>query len=218
MERSTFCSSSNDGKYSSASLNLKNKMIVLRKSFSEKHNEDPKSSKIDWAIPKAVGLTGTGGYLVGTSGKKMTDKKINKRLNRLDSKLKKTKEDYKKGLKEIEEWKNLRLQREDEIASRKLRSIDKESGIFKGYRKSAIKKLSNKRKAFIENKLAKQKEDKLASTLAQKRVKLKELKLATANKMKKQAQIKRGIGGMALAAGLGLGAAAGYNYYTKNHK
>jgi hypothetical protein len=190
-------------------------MIVLRKSFSEKHNEDLKSSRIDWTIPKAVGLTGTGGYLVGTSGKKMTDKKINKRLNRLDSKLKKTKEDYKKGLKEIEEWKNLRLQREDEIASRKLRSIDKEGGIFKGYRKSAIKKLSNKRKALIENKLAKQKEDELASTLAQKRVRLKELKLATANKMKKQAQIKRGIGGMALAAGLGLGAAAGYDYYTK---
>lgn len=193
-------------------------MIVLRKSFSEKHSEDPKSSKIDWAIPKAVGLTGTGGYLVGTSGKKMTDKKINKRLNRLDSKLKKTKEDYKKGLKEIEEWKNLRLQREDEIASRKLRSIDKEGGIFKGYRKSAIKKLSNKRKAFIENKLAKQKEDELISTLARKRVKLKELKIATADRMKKQAQIKGGIGGVALATGLGLGAAAVYNHYTKNRK
>jgi hypothetical protein len=193
-------------------------MIILRKSFSEKHNEDLKSSKIDWAIPKAVGLTGVGGYLVGTSGKKMTDKKIEKRLNHLDSKLRKTKEDYKKGLEGIEEWKNLRLQKEDEIVNRKLRSIDKEGGIFKRYKKSAIKKLSNKRKAFIENKLAKQKEDELASTLAQKRVKLKELKLATADRMKKQAQIKGGIGGMALATGLGLGAAAGYNYYTKNRK
>jgi len=193
-------------------------MIILRKSFSEKHNEDLKSSKIDWAIPKAVGLTGVGGYLVGTSGKKMTDKKIEKRLNHLDSKLRKTKEDYKKGLEGIEEWKNLRLQKEDEIVNRKLRSIDRKGGIFKRYKKSAIKKLSNKRKAFIENKLAKQKEDELASTLAQKRVKLKELKLATADRMKKQAQIKGGIGGMALATGLGLGAAAGYNYYTKNRK
>ena len=190
-------------------------MIVLRKSFSEKCSEDLKSSKIDWAIPKAVGLTGVGGYLVGTSGKKATEKKINKRLSHLDSKLKKTKEDYKKGLKEIEEWKNLRLQKEDEIANRKLRSIDRKGGIFKGYKKSAIKKLSNKRKAFIENKLAKQKEDELISTLARKRVKIKELKLATTDRMKKQAQIKGGIGGVALATGLGLGAAAIYNHYTK---
>lgn len=190
-------------------------MIVLRKSFSEKHSEDLKSSKVDWAIPKAVGLTGVGGYLVGTSGEKVTEKKINKRLKHLDSKLKKTKKDYKKGLKEIEEWKNLRLQREDEIVNRKLRSIDKEGGIFRKYRKFATKKLSNKRKAFIENKLAKQKEDELASTLAQKRVRLKELKLATTDKIRKQAQMKRGIGGVALATGLGLGAAAGYNYYTK---
>lgn len=193
-------------------------MIVLRKCFSEKHNEDLKSSKIDWTIPKAVGLTGIGGYLVGSSGKKATEKKINKRLNHLNSELRKTKEDYKRGLEGIEEWKNLRLQKEDEIANRKLRSIDRKGGIFKGYKKSAIKKLSNKRKAFIENKLAKQKEDELLSSLSQKRVKLKELKLATADRMKKQAQIKGGIGGMALATGLGLGAAAGYNYYTKNRK
>ena len=193
-------------------------MIVLRKSFSEKHSEDLKSSKINWTIPEAVGLTGTGGYLVSTSGKKATEKKINKQLNSLDSKLKKTKEDYKKGLEGIEEWKNLRLQKEDEIVNRKLRSIDSKGGVFKRYKKSAIKKLSNKRKAFIENKLAKQKEDELISTLVQKRVKIKELKLATADRMKKQAQIKGGIGGVALATGLGLGAAAGYNYYTKNRK
>ena len=190
-------------------------MIVLRKSFSEKHSEDFKSSKIDWTIPEAVGLTGIGGYLVGTSGKKVTEKKINKRLDHLDSKLRKTKEDYKKGLEGIEEWKNLRLQKEDEIVNRKLKSIDRKGGIFKRYKKSAIKKLSNKRKAFIENKLAKQKEDELISTLAQKRVKLKKLKLATTDRMKKQAQIRGGIGGMALAAGLGLGAAAGYRYYEK---
>lgn len=218
MERGTLCSSSNDGKYSSTSLNIRYKMIVLRKSFSEKQSEGLKSSEIDWTIPEAVGLTGTGGYLVGTSGKKATEKKINKRLSCLDSKLRKTKEDYKKGLEEIKEWKNLRLQKEDEIANRKLRSIDSKGGVFKRYKKSAIKKLSNKRKAFIENKLAKQKEDELISTLTQKRVKIKELKLATADRMKKQAQIKGGIGGAALATGLGLGAAAGYNYYTKNRK
>ena len=88
MERSTFCSFSNDGKYSSTSLNIKSKMIVLRKSFSKEENENYiKLPKINKKSAEAVGLLGLGGYLIGSSGKKATEKRIEDRLRHIDYKI-----------------------------------------------------------------------------------------------------------------------------------
>ena len=193
-------------------------MMVLRKIFSKEENENYiKLPKVSKRSAEAAGLLGLGGYLIGSSGKKATEKRIGDRLRHIDYKIDQTVPRYLEGLKDIDEWKTQRLQKEGEIVDRKLRSLDRNGGIFKGLKKSAIKRKAKKRRDFIENNLVGQKQEKLKASLSQERADLKNLRKDIGKKIRKNSSFRRGLGNIALASGLGLTAYEGYKYYKNNY-
>ena len=193
-------------------------MIVLRKSFSKEENENYiKLPKISTRSVGAAGLLGLGGYLIGSSGKKATEKRIGDRLRHIDYKIDQTVPRYLEGLKDIDEWKTQRLQKEGEIVDKKLRSLDRNGGIFKGLKKSSIKKKAKRRRDFIENNLVGQKQEKLKASLSQERANLKSLRKDIGRRIKMNSGLRRGLGNIALASGMGLAAYEGYRYYKNNY-